>query len=514
MAVTLVVSAGPLKGKRFVLKTPGRYTAGRSPECQIRLPDDPAHRSVSRRHFVLEVKEPHLQLRDLGSLNGTYLNDRLLGRRPDGKLGPASGSASPWFGLREGDRIRAGKIVFVIRPAREAVCAGCGRPVTAAEQEQARAGQGEVLCALCRSRAEKTQLLEETAGDGEKTVLLGSEDLPAAEGTCIKCGRVLSSRSGLLCPICRSEPEAVLRTLIVQAEKGEPALAGLKEIRVVRELGRGAAGTAFLIEDRKTGARTAFKMLLPEVAANERARRMFQREMEISKILDHPHVVRVHDVGQYRDVFFYFMEFCNGGSLDKLRDRSGGRLPLEEARTIVLEVLDGLEYIHTVEIPRIQLADGRIGQGRGLVHRDLKPANIFLSGDGPDRRAKIADVGVGKAFDTAGLSGHTRTGAVAGTPVFMPRFQVVNFKYAKPEVDVWALAATFYNLLTGQFPRTFSPGQDPWMTVLQTNPVPIRERDPALPPRLAEVIDAALKDRSGPAFTSAISLKEAILKAG
>jgi serine/threonine-protein kinase len=506
MAVTLVVSAGPLKGKRFALKTPGRYIAGRSPDCQIRLPDDPGHRSVSRRHFVLEVQEPHLQLRDLGSLNGTYLNDRPLGRRPEGRPSPDSGSASPWYGLREGDRIRAGEMVFMVRPAEEAVCAGCGRPVRAA-------GQGQVLCAACQSRMEKTRLLGETSADEEKTVLLGPEDLPAEEGACLKCGRMLSDRTGVLCPICRREPEAVLRALVVQAEKGESALAGLKEVRIVRELGRGAAGTAFLVEDRKTGAQTAFKMLLPEVAASERARRMFQREMEISKILEHPHVVRVLDVGQYRDVFFYFMEFCSGGSLDKVRDRSGGRLPLDEALPIVLQVLDGLEYIHSVEIPRIQLADGRFGQGRGLVHRDLKPANIFLSGDGTNRRAKIADVGVGKAFDTAGLSGHTRTGAVAGTPVFMPRFQVVNFKYAKPEVDVWALAATFYNLLTGQFPRTFQPGQDPWMTVLQTNPVPIRERDPALPARLAEVIDAALKDRSGPTFTSAISLKDAILEA-
>jgi serine/threonine protein kinase len=65
--------------------------------------------------------------------------------------------------------------------------------------------------------------------------------------------------------------------------------------------------------------------------------------------------------------------------------------------------------------------------------------------------AKIGDYGLAKAFDAAGLGGQTRTGKAAGTPVFMPRQQVVNFKYAKPEVDVWA-AASFYFLVTGSFP--------------------------------------------------------------
>jgi serine/threonine protein kinase len=63
--------------------------------------------------------------------------------------------------------------------------------------------------------------------------------------------------------------------------------------------------------------------------------------------------------------------------------------------------------------------------------------------------AKVGDYGLAKAFDAAGLSGQTRTGSMAGTPHFMPRQQVVNFKYARPEVDVWAMAASLYNILAG-----------------------------------------------------------------
>ena len=67
-----------------------------------------------------------------------------------------------------------------------------------------------------------------------------------------------------------------------------------------------------------------------------------------------------------------------------------------------------------------------------------------------------------KAFDTAGLSGQSATGSVAGTPVFMPRQQVIDFKYARPEVDVWAAAASLYAMLTGAVPRDLPPGRDPW----------------------------------------------------
>jgi serine/threonine-protein kinase len=126
---------------------------------------------------------------------------------------------------------------------------------------------------------------------------------------------------------------------------------------------------------------------------------------------------------------------------------------------------------------------------QGLVHRDLKPHNLLLTGSGASPIAKVADFGLSKAFDAAGLSGQTRTGLTAGTPLFMPRQQVINFEYAKPDVDVWAMAATMYHMLTGRFPRNFVRGKDPWQTVLQTDPVPIRKRDSSIPPKLTGLLD-------------------------
>ena len=76
----------------------------------------------------------------------------------------------------------------------------------------------------------------------------------------------------------------------------------------------------------------------------------------------------------------------------------------------------------------------------------------------------------------------------------MARQQIINYKFTKPEVDVWAVAASRYHMLTGALTRNFVAGADPIMVILHERPVPIRERRASVPPRLAAVIDAALVD--------------------
>ncbi len=240
-----------------------------------------------------------------------------------------------------------------------------------------------------------------------------------------------------------------------------------------------------------------------------RSREKFEREVENAKVLKHPNVVRLRDYGCSEGTFFFTLELCDKGDVDKLMERRGGTLSVDEAIRIILEVLEGLQYGHNVRV-RSKSRSGVYTEVRGLVHRDLKPSNIFLKSVDGSSVAKVADYGLAKAFDAAGLSGQTRTGAIAGTPVFMPRQQVINFKYAKPNVDVWAAAASLYHMLTGQFPRDFELGKDPWQAVLQTKPVPIRQRDSNVPKRLAVVIDHALDDSGQLNFQTATELKKAL----
>jgi len=297
----------------------------------------------------------------------------------------------------------------------------------------------------------------------------------------------------------------------VEPTTGLPVIPGYA---VIRLLGEGRMGRVYLARQEKSGAEVAIKLMQQWFASSESGTEIFLREIENTKaVLNHANVVRLLDVGWARDALFFAVEYCEGGSVDHLMQARGSPLPPEEALPIILQALDGLEYCHDVVIPFVKLDGGGYAPGRGLVHRDIKPQNLFLAGPPGNRTAKIGDFGLAKAFERAGLSGLTATGQEGGTPAFMPWQQAINYKYAGPEVDVWAMAATLYYLLTNRYPREFPRGVA-WSLSLKTAaPVPIRQRNPAIPERLAKVVDEALVERPAIRFKTAAVLKAAIMGA-
>jgi eukaryotic-like serine/threonine-protein kinase len=281
--------------------------------------------------------------------------------------------------------------------------------------------------------------------------------------------------------------------LLALAAGDHPSLAGIRGYTIVKLLGSGKCGAVYLAQNDRTEEMVALKVMLPQMAVNDRAVKMFIREMSNTQALRHPNVVRTFEYGEAENIFYFTMESCLEGNVSDFIQRQGGKVPLNIAISITLQVLAGLEYTHNAVLPAVRLADGSIGEGQGLVHRDLKPANIFLSRTGDKTLAKIGDYGLAKAFELAGMSGQTLTGqkGVMGTPSFMSRQQLLNTKYVQPAVDVWAAAACLYNMLTGVPPRNFGK-RDPLQVILLDRAVPILEREPNLPPALAKVIDQAL----------------------
>ncbi|MBI3469441.1 MAG: serine/threonine protein kinase [Planctomycetes bacterium] len=403
--------------------------------------------------------------------------------------------------LKDRDEIKLGDTVFQVGVFVPAYCAECKVEIPQEKRELAQRAPGIFQCELCRAKAE-------TAGIKEPP-------RPKPK-VCAKCGRDVAREVGeqrqgdYVCVSCKADPLQILKRLLGLADRGAPSLVAIRGYDIIEELGRGGMGAVYKARHERTGQLVALKVMLPKVAADKRATEAFEREIENTKALHHANVVRFHANGCSEGAFFFTVEFCDGGSVDKLMQKRGGNLSIDEAARIILQTLDGLEYAHHAEIPKVKLRDGTYGRGEGLVHRDLSPHNILLAGSGPSRVAKVSDFGLAKAFDTAGLSGLTRTGTAAGKPWFMPRPQVINYKYSKPDVDVWATAACLYNMLTGQIPRDFPGGRDPWETVLRTSAVPIRKRDRSIPKRLAEVIDAALQDDPSIGFQTAAELKCAL----
>jgi pSer/pThr/pTyr-binding forkhead associated (FHA) protein len=111
--ITLTVTEGNLNEKVYVFEKPTRCIVGRSEDCDIRAPMDMLHVDVSRHHCMLEIDPPHVRVRDLGSLNGTYVNGKKIGQRPNYQPAEdADLSGFPALDLNDGDEVRVGNNVL------------------------------------------------------------------------------------------------------------------------------------------------------------------------------------------------------------------------------------------------------------------------------------------------------------------------------------------------------------------------------------------------------------------
>ncbi|MBF0566510.1 MAG: protein kinase [Nitrospirae bacterium] len=496
-SVVIKVTGGKLRGREFIFNDRTTCIVGRGADCYPRLPDDNEHRTISRHHCLLDINPPGIRIRDFGSLNGTFVNGKKIGQRDRNLPRREALSAEfPEYDLKNGDEIKLGSTIFKVLIHMQERCSTCMADIPDEKLDSCRTESGTYVCSRCRGDA---------GGVPDK---VSPDSLHKKE--CVNCGRDMSEEEipadgTLLCDKCRADIDDGAKPGVTDNIRDR-----LKDIggyTIIKEIGKGGMGAVYLARNNSTGDNVALKVMLSMVAVNDRSREMFLREVENTRYLKHDNVVQLLDYGNSRGTFFFTLEYCDGGAVDKWMQSHGGRMKVQDAAPMILQALDGLDYAHNIEIPNVKLTDGRTITVKGLVHRDIKPSNLFLTHPGGNQLVKIADFGLGKAFDAAGLSGYTRTGSAAGTPVFMSRQQVINFKYSKPETDVWSMAASFYYLLTGRFPRDFPKGKDPWYIVLQSRAVPIQKRNPEVPGRVAEVIDAALIDQPEITFKTAAQFK-------
>lgn len=498
--LTLQIIAGPENGKNFAFEEHDTLIFGRMDDCNVCLPDDSF---LSRHHFILEVNPPQARVRDLGSLNGTYVNGVKYGGRQRHET-PEQGALHqyPEVDLKDGDEIKVGETIMQIEVNLAQYCISCGSELSKNWAEKRIAAGEALLCEKCLLEQERKAREEQKPPPPPKPKPV----------YCQKCGKDVTEeargapREGYICQQCQQEaafdPGELLMQLLARmmAEGSLPPEAEelkVPDYDIVRKLGCGGMGCVYLAKHKKTGQQVALKVMLSKVAVSEHARAQFTREIDNQRMLKHKNIAAFMGQGSVGSMFYFLQEFCSAGCVGKLLERRGGRLSIDEALPIMIDSLEGMEYAHDMH----------------YVHRDLKPQNVLLQQVNGKQVAKIGDLGMAKNFTTAGFSGMTVTGSYGGTPPFMPREQVINFKYVKPVTDVWALGATYYNMLTGFYPLDFSGEPDHVKVILNGKPTPIRQRRSDIPPRLAEVIDRSLQVKVQDRYQDAGEMLVAVRKA-
>jgi serine/threonine protein kinase, bacterial len=204
---------------------------------------------------------------------------------------------------------------------------------------------------------------------------------------------------------------------------------------ILRQLGAGGMAEVYLALHPRLPRRDVIKVLAEAVTADPEFRERFNREADLAATLWHPHIVGVHDRGEFDGQLWISMDYVEGTDAARLvREGYQDGMPIEEVCAILRAVAGALDYAHD----------------RGLLHRDVKPANILLTHpeDG-ERRILLADFGVARHL--ANISGITETNVAVGTVAYAAPEQLTGSNI-DGRADQYALAATAFHLLTGAPP--------------------------------------------------------------
>jgi eukaryotic-like serine/threonine-protein kinase len=239
--------------------------------------------------------------------------------------------------------------------------------------------------------------------------------------------------------------------------------------RLLEHLGRGGMGDVYLCEHIRMGRKVALKVLPRAQAEDPASLERFNREAKAVARLDHPHIVRAHDIDHEDKLHFLVLEFVDGCNLHDFV-RKNGTLPPGRAAHYIRQAALGLEHAHKAR----------------LVHRDMKPGNLILDRQGT---VKLLDMGLARFFeDTPAFVEKFEAGYIIGTADYVAPEQI-NDGNVDVRADIYSLGGTFYYLLVGKSP--FQDGTTAqkmiWHQVRQ--PKSLRLLRPDVPEGLVQIIE-------------------------
>ncbi len=242
----------------------------------------------------------------------------------------------------------------------------------------------------------------------------------------------------------------------------------ISHYRILELLGEGGMGSVYKAHDTQRNETVAIKLLSRHSLQSEEIRRRFRREASAGMRLNHPNIVKILDVGESDEELFICMEYMDGNTLRQIIQEE---LPdLKKVIDIAIATANALKHAHE----------------QGIIHRDIKSENIMLT---HDEQVKVMDFGLARMQDASML---TREGEIIGTIAYMSPQQAVG-EAIDHRTDIFSLGVVLYELLTAHLPFTGDYEMALIYSILNDDPVSVREINESVPRALEQVVFKALK---------------------
>jgi serine/threonine-protein kinase len=241
---------------------------------------------------------------------------------------------------------------------------------------------------------------------------------------------------------------------------------------IVEELGRGGMGVVYKGYEPALGRYVAIKVLSTQMAHDPVFVERFLREARSMATLNDPHIIQIYFIGQDEDQVFFAMEFIDGDSMSGWLKREG-KLTTGDALKILLQAAQGLAAAHA----------------EGVIHRDIKPGNIMINARGV---VKVADFGIALASNDISSSKLTSTGALVGTPGYLPP-EVCLGKAVDQRSDIFALGIVLFESLTGRMPFNDESPLKLMLSIVESEIPDIREFNPDVDEETVRILGRMLE---------------------